>query len=162
MLGSAMNAEDTGRGVVVASIQEDNSKPIKKYDPNHPDAVDGYVYYPNINPVTEMVDMISASRAYEANIQALAYTPEKKRPPGNREHDLVLSRSRCRHPDLSAGPDDLTVELPVADVGIERLPCLVRHRRPELGVGRRSGASGWPSSVRSGSRPADDRESRNS
>ena len=71
VLGSAMNSEDTGRGVVVASIGEDNSEPIKKYDPNHPDAIDGYVYYPNINPVTEMVDMISASRAYEANIQAL-------------------------------------------------------------------------------------------
>ena len=71
VLGSTFGGDGTGRGVVVTSVVEDPSEPIKKEDPNHPDAVDGYVSYPNINPVTEMVDMISASRAYEANIQAL-------------------------------------------------------------------------------------------
>jgi flagellar basal-body rod protein FlgC len=43
------------------------------YDPNHPDAdADGYVAYPDINPVEEMVDMMTASRAYEANIAAMS------------------------------------------------------------------------------------------
>jgi len=70
VLGSSFG-NDIGSGVVASSVVEDPSEPIKKEDPNHPDAVDGYVSYPNINPVTEMVDMISASRAYEANIQAL-------------------------------------------------------------------------------------------
>ena len=70
VLGSTFGS-DIGSGVVASSVVEDPSEPIKKEDPNHPDAVDGYVSYPNINPVTEMVDMISASRAYEANIQAL-------------------------------------------------------------------------------------------
>ena len=43
-----------------------------EYDPGHPDAnAEGYVAYPNVNPVEEMVDMITASRAYEAGISAL-------------------------------------------------------------------------------------------
>jgi flagellar basal-body rod protein FlgC len=42
------------------------------YDPGHPDAdADGYVAMPNVNPVTEMVDLITASRAYEANVTAM-------------------------------------------------------------------------------------------
>jgi flagellar basal-body rod protein FlgC len=42
------------------------------YDPGHPDAnAQGYVAMPNVNPVTEMVDLISASRAYEANVTAM-------------------------------------------------------------------------------------------
>lgn len=42
-----------------------------RYDPTHPDAdEDGYVYYPNVNTVTEMTDMIDASRSYEANVTA--------------------------------------------------------------------------------------------
>ncbi|MCY4644570.1 MAG: flagellar basal body rod protein FlgC [Bacteriovoracales bacterium] len=48
-----------------------NKPPLPKYEPNHPDAgPKGYVYYPNINIMTEMANMISASRAYEANINA--------------------------------------------------------------------------------------------
>lgn len=47
------------------------------YDPGHPDAdADGYVLMPNVNPITEMVDMISASRAYEANISAVQTAKE--------------------------------------------------------------------------------------
>lgn len=47
------------------------------YDPGHPDAdEDGYVLMPNVNPITEMVDMISASRAYEANISAVQTAKE--------------------------------------------------------------------------------------
>lgn len=52
-----------------------NRPPILKYEPNHPDAnADGYVAYPDINVMEEMANMISASRAYEANISALNTT----------------------------------------------------------------------------------------
>ena len=58
--------------VRVVQIAEDDDPPRLVYDPGHPDAgADGYVRMPNVNVVTEMVDMISASRAYEANIAAL-------------------------------------------------------------------------------------------
>jgi flagellar basal-body rod protein FlgC len=62
-----------GTGVQVLSIQEDNETPLRKiYDPGHPDADEkGYVELPNVNTITEMVDMIAASRAYEANISAM-------------------------------------------------------------------------------------------
>ena len=62
-----------GRGVRVAEIQKDNStEPRRIYDPTHPDAIltgrwEGYVDMGNVDLVTEMVDMISASRSYEAN-----------------------------------------------------------------------------------------------
>jgi flagellar basal-body rod protein FlgC len=59
-------------GVQVAGIAEDGSQPRMVYDPGHPDAnAQGYVAMPNVNPVTEMVDLISASRAYEANVTAM-------------------------------------------------------------------------------------------
>ncbi|MBB5022389.1 flagellar basal body rod protein FlgC [Desulfurispira natronophila] len=55
-------------GVQVEAIIEDDKPPILKYDPGHPDAdEEGYVAYPNISIVEEMTDMITASRAYEAN-----------------------------------------------------------------------------------------------
>lgn len=58
-------------GVKVVGIKKDNKAPILVFDPSHPDAnKDGYVAYPDINVVTEMVDLIGASRAYEANISA--------------------------------------------------------------------------------------------
>ncbi len=61
-----------GAGVRVTEIMKDPSPPRLKYDPSHPDANNqGYVAYPNIDIVKEMVDMISASRAYEANIMAM-------------------------------------------------------------------------------------------
>lgn len=61
-----------GNGVKVSSVKEDTeSDYIKKYDPSHPDAdEDGYVSYPNVNIVTEMTNMIDASRSYEANVTA--------------------------------------------------------------------------------------------
>ncbi len=66
-----------GRGVRVAEIQKDFSKenPLR-WDPTHPDAIksgprQGYVELPNVDVVTEMVDMISASRSYEANAQII-------------------------------------------------------------------------------------------
>lgn len=55
-------------GVKVSKIVEDPSPFRTVYEPGHPDAnKDGYVSYPNVNPITEMVDLISASRSYEAN-----------------------------------------------------------------------------------------------
>jgi flagellar basal-body rod protein FlgC len=59
-------------GVQVAGIVEDGT-PLKRiYDPGHPDAdANGYVTMPNINTVTEMTDLISSSRAYEANVTAM-------------------------------------------------------------------------------------------
>ncbi|MCX7796258.1 MAG: flagellar basal body rod protein FlgC [bacterium] len=57
------------RGVEVLGIREDNSPFRMVYDPGHPDAnPEGYVLYPNVNPVIEMTDMISATRSYEANL----------------------------------------------------------------------------------------------
>lgn len=61
-----------GKGVKVSAIVEDTeTPPIMTYDPSHPDADEnGYVTYPNVNIVTEMTNLIDASRAYEANITA--------------------------------------------------------------------------------------------
>lgn len=57
------------KGVEVIGITEDNSPFRMVYDPGHPDAnPEGYVLYPNVNPVVEMTDMISATRSYEANL----------------------------------------------------------------------------------------------
>ncbi|MCX7568511.1 flagellar basal body rod protein FlgC [Tumebacillus sp. DT12] len=67
-----------GQGVRVTSIGRDQSPFKLVYDPNHPDAVKnpqdpmfGYVRMPNVNVATEMVDMISASRSYEASVTAI-------------------------------------------------------------------------------------------
>ena len=58
--------------VQVADIVPDRRGPLMKFEPNHPDAnEDGYVAYPNINIMQEMVDMIQASRSYEANVSAM-------------------------------------------------------------------------------------------
>jgi flagellar basal-body rod protein FlgC len=55
------------KGVRVTSVAADPRPPLMKYEPGHPDAnKDGYVAYPNVNPVEEMVDMLSAMRSYEA------------------------------------------------------------------------------------------------
>ena len=64
--------EQTGDGVRVVEITADNTQGSMVYDPNHPDANQkGYVEMPNVNVVNEMVDMITASRAYEANVTAV-------------------------------------------------------------------------------------------
>jgi flagellar basal-body rod protein FlgC len=62
-----------GKGVRVVRIEKDMSPLRLVYDPSHPDAIKygpkkGYVEYPNVNIVTEMVDLISATRSYEANV----------------------------------------------------------------------------------------------
>lgn len=65
-----------GNGVKVSAIVEDDETPMTMvYDPSHPDAnEDGYVMYPNVNTVTEMTNLIDASRAYEANVTAFNAT----------------------------------------------------------------------------------------
>jgi flagellar basal-body rod protein FlgC len=59
-----------GNGVKVTQIKEDTETPFKMvFDPEHPDAdQNGYVAYPNVDPLREMVDLISATRSYEANV----------------------------------------------------------------------------------------------
>ncbi len=60
------------KGVKVTKIVEDKSPPRKVYNPSHPDAgEDGYVDMPNINVLEEMVDMMSATRSYQANITVI-------------------------------------------------------------------------------------------
>ena len=61
-----------GNGVKVSKVSEDTeSEYVMKYDPSHPDADEnGYVSYPNVNIITEMTNMIDASRSYEANLTA--------------------------------------------------------------------------------------------
>lgn len=59
-------------GVEVSQISQDAAPPRMEYDPGHPQAdARGYVAYPNVNPVEEMVDMITASRAYEAGVTSM-------------------------------------------------------------------------------------------
>lgn len=62
-------------GVQVAAVVSDTAPGLRRYDPQHPDAgKDGYVTYPDINPLTEMVDMMSATRAYDLNSSAVQAT----------------------------------------------------------------------------------------
>lgn len=62
---------DTGDGVKATGVYEDKSDLTMVYDPSHPDADEnGYVFYPNVNIVTEMTNMIDAERAYQANATA--------------------------------------------------------------------------------------------
>ena len=63
------NTDISLRGVGVKSIIQSDAKPVMRYEPAHPDANEqGYVAYPDINPVIEMVDLIEAMRSYEANV----------------------------------------------------------------------------------------------
>lgn len=74
LTGQMDQADQTeiGTGVRVVGIQKDDSPTRQIFDPSHPDAdLEGYVEMPNVNVVTEMVDMITASRAYEANVTAV-------------------------------------------------------------------------------------------
>ena len=59
-------------GVQVKQIEQTNAAPIKRYDPGHPLADgDGYVYAPDVDPVAQMVNLISASRNYQAGVEVL-------------------------------------------------------------------------------------------
>ena len=69
-LSAAMNKNNGG--VEVAGVVEDQTPLKRVYDPGHPDAdAEGYVAMPNVDTVTEMVDLIGAQRAYEANVTAM-------------------------------------------------------------------------------------------
>lgn len=71
-VASPMPSTSHGQGVRVVGVVSDPSPPRLVYDPQHPDAnADGYVEMPNVHVVREMVDLITATRAYEANIAAL-------------------------------------------------------------------------------------------
>ncbi len=61
-------------GVRVVDVREDTRPFRREWAPEHPDAVDGYVRYPNVNVIEEMVNMIMASRSYEANVTAMDLT----------------------------------------------------------------------------------------
>lgn len=68
----SMKYSGSPEGVRVYGIEEDKSPLKRVYTPGHPDAdEEGYVTYPNVDVVTEMVDMMSATRAYEANVTAI-------------------------------------------------------------------------------------------
>jgi len=67
----AQSSEPPG-GVHIAQIVEDTAPTSKRYDPGHPDAgPDGYVEYPDINPLSEMIDLMGATRAYGLNSSAV-------------------------------------------------------------------------------------------
>ena len=71
-LAGALRRAEGSNGVKVAGIVEDTTPNRRVHDPGHPDAgADGYVEMPNVDSVSEMVDLISAQRAYEANVTAM-------------------------------------------------------------------------------------------
>ena len=70
-LGAGMPGQ-AAPGVHITQVIEDPSPPLKRFDPGHPDAgPDGYVSYPDINPLTEIVDLMGATRAYGLNGSAV-------------------------------------------------------------------------------------------
>jgi flagellar basal-body rod protein FlgC len=63
----------TGEGVAVSDITVDDRDPERRYMPGHPDAdAQGYVAFPRVNPAEEMVDLMGASRGYQANVAAIS------------------------------------------------------------------------------------------
>lgn len=67
------DASGGSQGVSVSDITVDDSDPERRYMPGHPDAdPDGYVAFPRIDPAEEMVDLMSASRGYQANVAAIS------------------------------------------------------------------------------------------
>jgi flagellar basal-body rod protein FlgC len=71
LLGHAATDSPRG-GVDVSGVIEDQGTPLMRFDPQHPDAgADGYVAYPDINPLTEMVDLMGATRSYGLNASAV-------------------------------------------------------------------------------------------
>jgi len=64
--------ESGGRGVQVRGIVESDAPLQRRYEPHHPQAdEEGYVFYPNVNPVEEMTNMISASRSFQMNVEVM-------------------------------------------------------------------------------------------
>ncbi|MCK9495414.1 MAG: flagellar basal body rod protein FlgC [Dehalococcoidia bacterium] len=74
ILGRATGMTEAG-GVEVTEIHRDTAAPRKVHDPTHPDADDeGYIYLPNVDVVTEMTDLVSATRAYQASTTVINAT----------------------------------------------------------------------------------------
>jgi len=72
MLAASVPSDAAVGGVRVTAVVADQGNPLRRYDPGHPDAdKDGYVSYPDINPLTEMVDLMGATRAYGLNSSAV-------------------------------------------------------------------------------------------
>jgi len=70
---SSLSASGGPEGVAVSNIVTDDRDPDRRYMPGHPDAdADGYVAFPRINPAEEMVDLMNASRSYQANVAAIS------------------------------------------------------------------------------------------
>lgn len=66
------NEVDAAAGVQVLGIVESDAPLQRRYEPTHPKADDeGYVYYPNVNPVEEMANMIAASRSFQMNVEVM-------------------------------------------------------------------------------------------
>jgi flagellar basal-body rod protein FlgC len=66
-------AEEMNTGVGVSAVLVDEGEPMRRYSPGHPDAdKEGYVAMPRINPAEEMVDLMGASRGYQANVAAMS------------------------------------------------------------------------------------------
>jgi flagellar basal-body rod protein FlgC len=69
---SGLEPQVVAGGVGIAGVISDQSAPLERYDPQHPDAgPNGYVAYPDINPLTEMVDLMGATRSYGLNATAV-------------------------------------------------------------------------------------------
>lgn len=70
---SAVFQNELGTGVRVAEVVQDSRDPELRYQPGHPDAnAAGYVAFPRMNPAEEMVDLLNASRSYQANVSAIS------------------------------------------------------------------------------------------
>lgn len=70
--GTTNSSNSVAQGVTVAAVVNDNSQPMMRYDPGNPQAnSEGYVAYPNINPILEMTDLMGAARAYQMNASAV-------------------------------------------------------------------------------------------
>ncbi|WP_439509987.1 flagellar basal body rod protein FlgC [Marinimicrobium koreense] len=70
--GNQWAEEPAGRGVQVMGIVESDAPLHRRYEPDHPQAdEEGYVFYPNVNPVEEMTNMISASRSFQMNVEVM-------------------------------------------------------------------------------------------
>lgn len=68
----AFGADGQHQGVRVAAVQQSQAEPIARYQPGHPQAdAEGYVYAPDVDPVGQMVNLISASRSYQANVEVM-------------------------------------------------------------------------------------------
>lgn len=78
--GAMDAAMDDVQGVKIAAVVQDPREPVKRYEPNHPHAdKDGYVLYPKIDAAEEMVNILSATRSYQANLEARKSSGEMKK-----------------------------------------------------------------------------------